>query len=111
VREEDAFHQNQKPLPAIKQITAAFTKEGDLILDPFLGSGTTLRAAKELNCRAIGIEIEERYCQTNSAGESDRIAKACLLCHLGDIDKLTISDCLRSAVRINAFDVFHGFVL
>lgn len=50
-----------KPEPLMRDILAWLP--GDLILDPFMGSGTTLRAAKDLDRRAIGIEIEERYCE------------------------------------------------
>ena len=56
-------HPTGKPERLIRQFTALFSDPGELILDPFAGSGTTLRAAKDLGRRAIGIEIEERYCE------------------------------------------------
>ena len=53
-------HPSQKPVELMRWMVG---KAGDgTILDPFMGSGTTLRAAKDLNRRAIGIEIEEKYC-------------------------------------------------
>lgn len=54
-------HPTQKPVGLMKWCLSFFPDAG-LILDPFMGSGTTLRAAKDLGLRAIGIEIEEKYC-------------------------------------------------
>jgi len=58
---EQLTHPNEKPIGAITPIIKA--NKGDLILDPFLGSGTTAVAAKILGRRCIGIEIEEKYCE------------------------------------------------
>jgi site-specific DNA-methyltransferase (adenine-specific) len=63
VRACEVGHPTPKPLPLMKQFIAAFTNEGETILDPFLGSGTTAMAAKDLGRRAIGIEIHEPYCE------------------------------------------------
>jgi DNA modification methylase len=55
-------HPTQKPLQVILWCLSFFPGAHS-ILDPFMGSGTTLRAAKDLQRHAIGIEIEERYCE------------------------------------------------
>ena len=60
---DGAYHPAQKPIKFVSQIIGRLTEPGGLILDPFMGSGTTLRAAKDLGRQAIGIEIEERYCE------------------------------------------------
>src|SRR6185295_8328980 len=54
-------HPTQKPL-ALMKWCLGFAPQGT-VLDPFMGSGTTLRAAKDVGRKAIGIEIEERYCE------------------------------------------------
>jgi len=56
-------HPSQKPIRLMLYLIVKFSSEGWLILDPFMGSGTTLRAAKDLGRKAIGIEIEEKYCE------------------------------------------------
>lgn len=56
-------HPCPKPLSLMIELVSLFTDRGETILDPFMGSGTTLRAAKDLGRKAIGIEIEERYCE------------------------------------------------
>lgn len=60
---ERGMHPTQKPLALLRELVSLFTDPGDLILDPFMGSGTTLRAAKDLGRRAIGIELEEKWCE------------------------------------------------
>lgn len=57
----DRQHPTQKPTKLMQTIIGAFA-EG-LVLDPFMGSGTTLRAARNLGLPAIGIEVDERYCE------------------------------------------------
>lgn len=56
-------HPTQKPITLIREWVDLFSNPGDTILDPFMGSGTTLRAAKDLGRKAIGIEISEEYCE------------------------------------------------
>jgi site-specific DNA-methyltransferase (adenine-specific) len=58
---ENTDHPTQKPEKLIAKIILASSKEGDVILDPFLGSGTTSVTAKKLNRKFIGIEIDEYY--------------------------------------------------
>jgi site-specific DNA-methyltransferase (adenine-specific) len=55
-------HLTQKPLLLLSELVQFFAP-GTTVLDPFMGSGTALLAAKNTGRKAIGIEIEERYCE------------------------------------------------
>ena len=56
-------HPTPKPMALMRDIITRVGTDAAFILDPFCGSGTTLRAAQEVGRRAIGIEIEERWCE------------------------------------------------
>jgi site-specific DNA-methyltransferase (adenine-specific) len=67
-------HPTTKPEPLMTELVSLFTDPGETILDPFMGSGTTLVAAKRLGRKAIGIEIDERYCEI----AAERLAQGAL---------------------------------
>jgi len=59
---ENTDHPTQKPEKLLAKIILASSKRGDVVLDPFAGSGTTSVVAKKLGRRFLGIERDERYC-------------------------------------------------
>jgi site-specific DNA-methyltransferase (adenine-specific) len=60
---KETDHPNEKPLKLIKKLVLLGTQEGETILDPFAGSCTTGRAAKDLRRKCVCIEMEEKYCE------------------------------------------------
>lgn len=60
---ENRVHPTQKPLALMTRLVALFSEPGETVADPYAGSGTTLRAAKDLGRKAIGVELDERYCE------------------------------------------------
>ena len=62
-RHGKSLHPTQKPLDLILWLVRTYSNRRHLVLDPFVGSGTTLVAAKQTGRRAIGVEREERFCE------------------------------------------------
>jgi DNA modification methylase len=60
-------HPNEKPVELLKHLIEATTRPGDIVLDPFVGSGTTAVAAKALGRRYIGIELDLGYANAAKA--------------------------------------------
>lgn len=60
---EDRCHPTQKPLPVMRWCLGLLPESVGTVLDPYMGSGTTLRAAKDHGVSAVGIEADERYCE------------------------------------------------
>lgn len=81
---DELCHPNQKPVSLMRQLVRAVTRRGDVILDPFAGSGSTLVAAAHEGRFAVGIELDQHYVevavercraqemQTNLLAELDR---------------------------------------
>ena|SRR5699024_4108145 len=61
VASNDQLHQNQKPLSLIEQCIKKHSKEGELVFDGFMGSGTTAVASHRLNRNFVGFELDEDY--------------------------------------------------
>lgn len=59
---ENTDHPTQKPEKLVAKVILASSKPGDVVFDPFLGSGTTSVVAKKLSRKYVGIEIDEMYC-------------------------------------------------
>ena len=73
-RDDNSEHPSPKPVGLLANLLSVVADDGDLVLDPFMGAGATLVAAKNLGRRAIGIEIEERYAEIAAR----RLGQECL---------------------------------
>lgn len=61
-RNEGDFHEAQKPIALLEYLIKLTTRENQIVLDPFMGSGSTLVAAKKINRKYIGFDTSEKYC-------------------------------------------------
>ena len=67
-KEYPKIHPTQKPVSVLKRLIEIFTDEGDVVIDPVAGSGSTLRAAMELNRNGFGFEIDKGfYCKAKES--------------------------------------------
>ncbi|MBU1067154.1 site-specific DNA-methyltransferase [Patescibacteria group bacterium] len=68
-------HPTEKPVALFEPVIASWTFPGDTVIDPFLGSGTTLVAAYHLGRSAIGVEINESFCELAAKRLDEEIAQ------------------------------------
>ncbi len=87
-----SLHNTQKPMDLLRRVILASTKPGDIILDPFVGSGTTAAAAKELGRQFIGIDREESYV----AAARERVARVVP----ADLSEIEVAAPKREEVRV-----------
>ena len=85
-------HPTQKPLSLLQRVILATTRPGELIVDPFLGSGTTMAAAKALGRRSIGIERDAGYAKL----AAERLAGT----RAGDAEAICVTRSKRAETRV-----------
>ncbi len=85
------LHPTQKPLALIERLIEATTNIGDLVVDPFAGSGTTLVACKKLNRKFIGFEIDKQHFETTKKGLQKHS-------HQTKTSEVFLSDCIKSSL-------------
>lgn len=71
----NGLHPTQKPIELFKWLIKTYSNEGDIVLDTFIGSGTTAVACKELNRNFIGFEVNKKYCDITNERLQQNIIK------------------------------------
>ena len=87
-----SLHNTQKPMDLLRRVILSSTKAGDIILDPFVGSGTTAAAARELGRNFIGIDREESYV----AAARERVANITPI----DLSNIEVTAPKRDEIRV-----------
>jgi len=90
------IHPTQKPVALLKKLIGIFTDEGDVVIDPCAGSGSTLRAAKEMGRHSYGFEIDKKYY---------RAAKAEMLAENYELMAMLRQD--RATGQMNIYDLME----
>jgi len=98
-----SLHNTQKPMDLLRRVILASTKPGDVILDPFVGSGTTAAVAKELGRQFIGIDREETY--VNAARE--RVENI----NPVDLSDIEVNAPKRDAIKVAFKELIDGGLL
>jgi len=63
IKPSEDDHPTPKPVSLVRRFLSWHSEPDDLVLDPFMGGGPTLEAAKDMGRRAIGIDVDERWCE------------------------------------------------
>ena len=98
-----SLHNTQKPIDLLRRVILASTKPNDIILDPFVGSGTTAAAAKELGRRFIGIDREQSYVLAARERVANVIPR--------DLSAIEVAKPKRDEIRVAFSELIEGGLL